>query len=95
MRASSEHNIEIQLSQTCKTRLCAPCNTEVTCRELTVLRALGFIGVRLLSFDTDGDFSSDVFPFLEDLGVPLLSRDSLPNMFASHRMLLLNSSLSD
>lgn len=67
----------------------------MTCRGLTVLRALGFIGVRLLSFDTDGDFPSDVLPFLEDLGVPLLSRDSLPNMVPSHRMLLLNSGLSD
>lgn len=56
-----------------------------------MLRALGFEGVRLLSFDTNGEVPSDVSPFLEDLGVPLLSRVSLPNMFASHRMLLLSS----
>ena len=49
-----------------------------------MLTALGLPGVRLLSFDTAGELPSATFACLLLLGVPLLRRDSLPNMLAAH-----------
>jgi hypothetical protein len=39
----------------------------MTCRGLTVPKELGLEGVRLLSFDIDSDFCSEVLLLSEDL----------------------------
>ena len=49
-----------------------------------MLTALGLPGVRLLSFDIAGEVPSVTFACLLLLGVPLLRRDSLPNMLVAH-----------
>ena len=52
---------------------------------LTVVAALGLAGVRPVAFDVLGELSAQAAAFFSVVGVPLLRRDSLPNMAFTHK----------